>query len=129
MMLLRLGLVGLLGGTVALGASSAQAHTDAMDDKLEDRVESSYTDAKIGGLDVDVKNGVVTLTGEVATSAEKARAERLARTAGAKRVVNRLVIDTDKTAAKIEDRAEARKEVIDERAERQKEDRKSTRLN
>jgi osmotically-inducible protein OsmY len=109
-----------MGGTLAVGATSARADNDSLDDKLENRVESSYTDAKLGGLDVDVKNGVVTLTGEVASSAERARAERLARTAGARRVVNKLVIDTDKTAARIEDRAEARKEVVDEKAERQK---------
>ena len=120
-MLVRLVLAGLLAGTGALGVAAANASDDTLDGKLESRVEASYTDAKLGGLDVDVKDGVVTLTGEVATKAEKARAERLARTAGARRVINRLVVDADKTAARIDDRAEAKKAGIDERAERQKE--------
>ena len=115
-------MVGLLGGLLTLGvAGAASAHDSKLDDKLEDRVESRLKDSKLGSLDVDVDKGVVTLSGEVASSAEKARAESLARAAGASRVLNRREIDTDKTAARIEDRADNKKEAIDERAERQKE--------
>jgi osmotically-inducible protein OsmY len=117
----KLGLTGLLGGTLLLSAGTVWANNDTVDDKLEKRVETAYSDAKMSSLNVDVEDGVVTLTGEVATTADKTRAERVARKAGARRVVNKLVIDTDKTAARIEDRAEAKKEAIDDRAERQKE--------
>jgi hyperosmotically inducible protein len=117
----KLGLTGLVAGTLLLGAGAAGANDDSVDDRLEKRVEASYADTKLSNLDVDVEDGVVTLTGEVATSAERAQAVKLARKAGARRVVNKLVIDTDKTAARIEDRAEAKKEAIDDRAERQKE--------
>ena len=114
-------MAGLLGGTLLLGAGAVWADNDTADDRLEKRVEASYADTTLSKLDVDVEDGVVTLTGEVASTADKTRAERLARKAGARRVVNKLEIDTDKTAARIEDRAEAKKEAIDDRAERQKE--------
>ena len=114
-------MTGLLGGTLLLGAGTAWADNDTVDDRLEKRVEASYADTTMSKLDVDVEKGVVTLTGEVASSAESTRAERMARKAGARRVVNKLEIDTDKTAARIDHRAEAKKEAIDERAERQKE--------
>lgn len=116
----KLGMTGLLGGALLLGGT-AWADNDSVDDKLEKRVEASYAETPLSKLDVDVEKGVVTLTGEVASSAEKIRAERMARKAGARRVVNKLEIDTDKTAARIDDRAQAKKEAIDERAERQKE--------
>lgn len=118
----RQAMAGLLGGLLTLGVGgAASAHDSRLDDKLEDRVESRFKNNNLGSVDVDVDKGIVTLSGEVASSAEKARAESLARAAGAGRVVNRLEIDTDKTAARIEDRADQRKEAIDERAERQKE--------
>jgi osmotically-inducible protein OsmY len=117
----KLGMTGLLGGTLLLSAGTVWANNNTADDRLEKRVETSYADTTLSGLDVDVEDGVVTLTGEVATTADKTRAERMARKAGARRVLNKLVIDTDKTAARIEDRAEAKKEAIDDRAERQKE--------
>jgi len=119
--MLKLGLAGLLGSALLLGAGTVGATNDTVDDKLEKRVEAKYTDTTLSNLNVDVEKGVVTLTGEVATAAERTRAERLARKAGARRVVNKLEVDTDKTAARIEDRAEAKKEAIDERADRQKE--------
>jgi hyperosmotically inducible periplasmic protein len=60
-------------------------------------------DTKVGGLkiDVDTKNGVVTLTGPVRTAAERTEAMRLARTTtGVKRVVNKLVVETTGTAGR-----------------------------
>jgi osmotically-inducible protein OsmY len=119
--MLKLGFAGLLGSALLLGAGTVGATNDTVDDKLEKRVEAKYTDTTLSNLNVDVEKGVVTLTGEVASTAERTRAERLARKAGARRVVNKLEVDTDKTAARIEDRAEAKKEAIDERADRQKE--------
>jgi osmotically-inducible protein OsmY len=117
----RLGLAGLLGSTLLLGSGAVWANNNTTDSKLEKRVETSYADTKLSTVNVDVEDGVVTLSGEVATTAERAQAEKLARKAGARRVVNKVEIDTDKTAARINDRAEAKKEAIDERAERQKE--------
>jgi osmotically-inducible protein OsmY len=120
-MLVRNAMAGIFGGMVAFSlAGAAIADSSTADGKLEERVETRFKDNKLSGLDVDVNNGVVTLSGEVATTAEKARAERLAKAAGAKLVENRVVIDADKTAARIEQRAEDKKEAIDERAERQK---------
>ena len=119
--MLKLGFAGLLGSALLLGAGTVGATNDTVDDKLEKRVEAKYTDTTLSNLNVDVEKGVVTLTGEVASTAERTRAERLARKAGARRVVNKVEVDTDKTAARIEDRAEAKKEAIDERADRQKE--------
>lgn len=52
-------------------------------------------DTEVGGMkiDVDTEDGVVTLTGEVATAAEKAEALRLAKnTTGVKRVVDKLTV-------------------------------------
>jgi osmotically-inducible protein OsmY len=119
--MLKLGLAGFLGGALLLGAGTVGATNDTVDDRLEKRVEAKYTDTTLSNLNVDVEKGVVTLTGEVASTAERTRAERLARRAGARRVVNKLEVDTDKTAARIEDRADAKKEAIDDRADRQKE--------
>jgi osmotically-inducible protein OsmY len=115
-------LVGLLGGTLLLGSATAAWAETSLDEKLEERVETRLkSDTKLDHLDVDVKEGVVTLTGEVASAAERARAEKLVRAEGAKRVVNRLEIDADKAIARVKDTAEAKKDRIDDRAERQKE--------
>ena len=118
----RNAVAGLLGGLLSLGvAGAALADSDGLDDKLENRVEGRLDKNKLGSLNVDVTAGVVTLTGEVASSAEKARAESLARAEGAKRVVNNLEVDTDKAAARITERANEKKEAIEEKADRQKE--------
>jgi hyperosmotically inducible periplasmic protein len=115
---------GVLGGALLLGGpAAALATTDSADDRLEDRIEKSLNKVEaLGGLDVDVDAGVTTLKGEVASTAEKAKAEKLARSAGAKKVVNEIVIDADKAIARIKERAEEKKERIDERATRAKDD-------
>jgi osmotically-inducible protein OsmY len=112
---------GLLAGSLMVPALVASADS-ATDDKLEDRVEKSLSkDEKIGHVDVDVSDGVATLRGEVASVNERAKAERTARLAGAKKIVNLLEIDADKAVARIKERAEAKKDRIDEQASRQKE--------
>jgi osmotically-inducible protein OsmY len=118
----RYGMAGVLGGVLVFGAGGlVQADNSNLDTRLEERVENNLKNqGKLNGLDADVDDGVVTLKGEVATSADRARAERLARNAGARRVVNQLEVDPDKAAARLTERAEARKDAIDERAERQK---------
>ena len=101
---------------------STTAAEDDKDDRLEDRVETKLkADNKLDEVNVDVDDGVVTMTGEVASRTERARAERLAKAGGARRIVNKLEIDQDKALAAIDERAKERKEAIDARADRQKE--------
>jgi len=77
----------------------------ATDDKtLEDRIDYNLeTNALVRkyNLDVKVDKGVATLTGDVATAAQKAEAEKLAKVHGVTRVDNRIQIDPneDKTVA------------------------------
>jgi len=77
----------------------------ATDDKtLEDRIDYNLeTNALVRkyNLDVKVDKGVATLTGDVATAAQKAEAEKLAKVHGVTRVDNRIEIDPneDKTVA------------------------------
>jgi hyperosmotically inducible periplasmic protein len=113
---------GVMGGALLLGpVGLAQATDNTVSERLEERVEKGLGQVEsLRHLDVDVDSGVVTLKGEVATAAEKAKAERIARTAGAKTVVNQVEIDADKAVARVKDRAEAKKDRIDEQAARQK---------
>jgi hyperosmotically inducible protein len=53
-------------------------------------------------IDVDVKQGIVTLTGTVRTAAEKARAGRIARVGGVTRVNNQITIDSKIDQSKID---------------------------
>lgn len=54
-------------------------------------------------IDVDTRNGVVTLAGAVHTAAQRAEAVRLARgTKGVKNVTNKLVLDTAATTGRVE---------------------------
>jgi hyperosmotically inducible protein len=116
---------GIMAGTLLLGpVAIAQANdtaTTAGSERLEEKVEKALgqVDA-LRGVDVDVDTGVVTLKGEVASQAEKAKAERVAKNAGAKVVVNQLEIDADKAIARIKDRADAKKDRIDDQAAKAK---------
>ena len=103
-----------------IGLAAPALADDAVDDKLEDRIERSLKARKLGHVDVDVDNGVVTLKGEVATAAEKTRAERLAKIKGVTTVDSKLEVDADKAKARIEERADAAKERVDQRAEASK---------
>ena len=53
-------------------------------------------------IDVDVKQGIVMLTGKVRNATEKAQAERLARVSGVTRVDNRIEIDPKIDESKID---------------------------
>jgi osmotically-inducible protein OsmY len=73
---------------------------EAMDDAgLLAKIKSNMLRSpEVEGLDVnvDVKDGVVTLSGSADTQAEKASAEKIAKTAdGVKRVDNRIIIKAD----------------------------------
>lgn len=75
----------------------AFAQKRSADDEVYDRVRQRLAadrEVKGGGIDVDVKDGVVTLRGKVREEKQKTRAEHLARkTKGVKQVVNELVVE------------------------------------
>lgn len=80
--------------------AAANAVGEAVDDAtLVARIKSSLLRSpEVEGLDVnvDAKDGVVTLSGTAATQTEKASAERIAKTSnGVKKVENRIVIKPD----------------------------------
>jgi len=80
-----------------VGAAVPQAGTAAASDKvLDSRIEQSiHKDPSLKKYDIDVAvdAGVATLTGTVATEAERGRAKRLATVKGIARVDNRIVVD------------------------------------
>jgi hyperosmotically inducible periplasmic protein len=70
--------------------------TPVTDDVINDRVKvklATDTVVKGGGLGIDVKQGVVTLTGKVETEKQKQKAEKLAKKiAGVKGVTNQIQV-------------------------------------
>ena len=105
--------VGLVGVVLVAGpvrADSAAQQTTATAAKVDDSTLQSRIAAdlkKNAGLaprviDVDVKQGIVSLTGTVRTAAEKARAGRLAKVTGVTRVDNRIEIDPKIDQSKID---------------------------
>ena len=112
--------VGLVGAVLMAGparAASAAPQTTAATTKVDDRAIQSRIAADLKknaslatrAIDVDVKQGVVTLTGTVRTAAEKARAERLAKVRGVTRVDNRIEVDSKIDQSKIDTAAEKTK--------------------
>jgi osmotically-inducible protein OsmY len=79
---------------LASGVWAAQKHVS--DDQLYDLVRRKLADDQVvkgGAMEVDVKEGVVTLRGKVETNEQKARAEKLTRkVGGVKQVNNELVV-------------------------------------
>ncbi len=95
-----------LAGVVALvllASVCLGADKPANDDLVRDRVMlkvGSDPDAKVGGLGVESKEGVVTLTGTVETEAQKDKAARLAKKVkGVKQVINNINL-RDKSEAR-----------------------------
>jgi hyperosmotically inducible protein len=83
-----------IGETVATGASAAQhaAANVTLTGKIKVKIGLDDT-IKASHIDVDTTDGVVTLTGTVATEAQRTRVVQLAReTAGVKSVVDRLAV-------------------------------------
>jgi hyperosmotically inducible protein len=79
----------------------AQATTDeALKDRIDFRLETSNLVRKYD-VKVKVVKGVATLSGDVATAAQKAEAERLAKVNGVSKVENNITIDPneDKSVA------------------------------
>lgn len=90
----------LLWATPAI-AQTATPSADDLESRIEQRWESDTQLKNCTGcdLDVEVQNGVATLSGEVPTTALKARAERLARVKGVTNVQSQITIGTAKSAA------------------------------
>ena len=86
---------------VLLAVSLCLAADKPNDDLIRDRVMlkvGSDPDAKVGGLGVEFKEGVATLTGVVETEAQKDKASKLAKKVkGVKQVVNNITL-RDKNA-------------------------------
>jgi len=75
-------------------ASSAQATDDTLKDRIAYRLETSPITKKYD-VNVKVNAGIATLTGSVATAAQKAEAGRLASAPGVTKVDNQLKVDPD----------------------------------
>jgi osmotically-inducible protein OsmY len=94
----------LMGSLAATGSAFAE---ETVGEKIDDaallaKIKTNLLRSpEVEGLDlnVDVKNGVVTLSGTAATIAERSSAERIAQTAsGATKVENRIVLKPDSAA-------------------------------
>jgi hyperosmotically inducible periplasmic protein len=90
------GAIALTGLALAPAMAFAQAATVddiTLDNRIEAKIKASPT-LKHDDITVSVENGVVTLTGKVASETHKTRAAALAKIAGVTRVENNLEIDT-----------------------------------
>jgi len=96
----RRALIGLILSLPALRAATKDTSDDAIYDNVRRKLASDQL-VKGGGLTVDVKAGVVTLTGTVEEEKQKARATKLTKKiAGVKSVVNNLQVGRNKGASK-----------------------------
>ena len=125
-----IGLLALLAAGPAAAIASAQPPATsttmtAQDQALHTRIHSRINgDAALKKYDikVNVENGVATLTGTVATDAERTKAGDLAKVAGVTRVENKIVTDLDAatrskgTTGEIKDKTKAAGEKTKEGA-------------
>ena len=92
--MIRTALAAVLVFTLIPPAIAAEKHVD--DNVLYDNVKRKLANDQVvkgGGLDVDVKEGVVTMKGSVEFDAQKARAEKIVKKmSGVKGVVNQLTV-------------------------------------
>src|SRR5262245_63443314 len=90
-------LIAVLAGVVYFRSSNAvNGGPPASDRALLERIESSFDQdpaLRDEDVSVDVDRGVATLTGMVATEAERTHAGELARVAGATSVSDRITVD------------------------------------
>jgi osmotically-inducible protein OsmY len=110
-------------GALAIAITGSAGAARANDDQVENRIETRFhqdTRLKADHLRVDVDDGVAVIEGKVATQAERAHAEHLARVSGVTRVENKIEIDTGLAKERVEDKARAERKAVDERAEREK---------
>ena len=132
------GSIVVLGGLLAAGpvsrhAAAPQATTTATDQTLDTRIEIRIHASTLKKYDIDiaVKDAVATLTGTVATEAERRKAAQLATVPGIARVDNQLVVhmasgpNAKGTAGTVERKsdkaAEKTKEGVDKAVDKTKE--------
>lgn len=75
-------------------ARTSRASTGTLEDRIAFRLETDDRLRKYD-IDVDVDGSVATLSGEVATAAQKAEAERIAKVDGVTRVENKVTVDAN----------------------------------
>src|SRR5450759_47631 len=96
----------LASSAVAQG-TTAQTPDKSIDERIEQRMNADASLKKYN-VKVSVDGGIATLTGAVATEAQKARAGSLANVKGVTRVDNQIVVDpyagTKGTTGRIEDK-------------------------
>jgi len=84
-------------GVLIVMAAPVLAQKVLTDDEIHDKVMQRLAadrDVKGGGLDVNVKEGVVTLTGKVREEKQKTKAEHIVRKVqGVKQVINNLTVE------------------------------------
>jgi osmotically-inducible protein OsmY len=86
-------LFAMLAAPVALVAQDKKATDDYINDAVKQKLAAD-TVVKGGGLDIEVKDGVVTISGKVAEARQKSRAESLAKKVhGVKSVINNIKIE------------------------------------
>jgi osmotically-inducible protein OsmY len=94
----RLFLALLVPSVALVSATAAPQDKKATDDYINDAVKQKLaadTVVKGGDLDIEVKDGVVTLSGKVHEQRQKSRAEQVAKKVhGVKSVVNNIKIAT-----------------------------------
>lgn len=73
---------------------TAAASTAASDDALQLKIQDKFSKAKAGGgkFQVKVRSGTAYLTGRADVAQHKGAATRMAKAAGAKRVVNNITV-------------------------------------
>jgi osmotically-inducible protein OsmY len=86
-------------------ATSARPDNDTLQSTIEKKWEADAA-LKDADIDVEVVNGVATLTGEVKTAALKSKAARLAKVDGITRVDNQITVDARTAADKTREGAE-----------------------
>jgi hyperosmotically inducible protein len=86
-------------------ATSARPDNDTLETAIENKWEADAA-LKDADIDVEVANGIATLTGEVKTAALKSRAARLAKVDGVTRVDNQITVDARTVADKTREGAE-----------------------
>jgi len=109
--IVAVGLVAPARGASA-GQTTAAPAAKVTDSTIESRITASLKkDSALAprDIDLDVDNGVVTLTGTVRTDAERASAGRLAKISGVTRVINNIEVDPKIDESKLDNAAEKTK--------------------
>ncbi|MES1256748.1 MAG: BON domain-containing protein [Acidobacteriota bacterium] len=94
--------------TARPGVARATDAEDALEARITDRLKNNSILAP-RDIDVEVKGRIVTLTGSVRTSSEKAQAGQLARVSGVSRVHNEIDIDPKLDDSKLDNAADKTK--------------------